>query len=501
MSTFSVKLTAKPADRNIGLSWTLPRNFKNSNNYKLNYIIGRSQMSNSEVGGLELLFSSNSSKYIFRNDISNNTKDLLNNYPYGLYLTAYDISGIPYESNRISSAPVGKNNGILLTPSIGEESINLNWTFKTGRSSVDNYYYIYLVSNVTKLSDFVSKNNTNGIIYDTDPITTNNYLVEDLSNNTSYGLFLTTQDASYNTIQSDLFFVTPSNGIVLTAKPSNQKVILSWKFNKGFASSTRYSFLMQRNVTNLDEFYDPTFFPEFTNLTNTYNYGPKDNNVSYGFVLLSYDASNNQQWHSNVVFSIPVPEQNIKVTGTAGDKKISLKWTFSKTATTDKIYKIYDISNVEIESFTDISNTKIYNLTDLSNNISYGLYLKTQDLSGEYISNKIFVTPKPAETLTLTGKANVRKIDLSWKFKNNVITSDTNYDLYYVANAKTAAQFNNGTVLNINFTDISNKSYQFNQDISGNDLSGNVSYGMYLHTQDASNNEFISKIIFATPKR
>jgi hypothetical protein len=258
---------------------------------------------------------------------------------------------------------------------------------------------------------------------------------------------------------------------------------------------------MQRNVTNLDEFYDPTFFPEFTNLTNTYNYGPKDNNVSYGFVLLSYDASNNQQWHSNVVFSIPVPEQNIKVTGTAGDKKISLKWTFNKTATTDKIYKIYDISNVEIESFTDISNTKIYNLTDLSNNISYGLYLKTQDLSGEYISNKNFVTPKPAETLTLTGKADVRKIDLSWKFKNNVITSDTNYDLYYVANAKTAAQFNNGTVLNINFTDISNKSYQFNQDISGNDLSGNVSYGMYLHTQDASNNEFISKTIFATPKR
>jgi hypothetical protein len=144
----------------------------------------------------------------------------------------------------------------------------------------------------------------------------------------------------------------------------------------------------------------------------------------------------------------------------------------------------------------------MYNLTDLSNNISYSLYLRTQDLSGDYISNKITVTPKPSETITLTGKAGVRKIDLSWAFKNKVITSNTNYRLYYAPNVKTTAQFyNGGPIFNINFTDISNKSYTFDKDINDVDLSGNVSYGMYLHTQDASNNEFISKTIFVTAKK
>jgi hypothetical protein len=508
MSTYSIKLTAKPADRNIGLSWTLPRNFKNSNNYTLHYFLGIPQLPNFQLdsltGGMELLFTSNSSKYVFINDISNNTKGLLNSYPYGLYLTAYDISGVAYESNRISSAPVGKNNGILLTTTNAESSINLNWTFKNGISSKDNYYVIYLVPDVTKQSNFVSKY---GSLYDTDPITNNTYLIEDLSNNISYGLFVATTDVSgYLLRQSDLLFVTPTNGIKLTAKPLNYKVNLSWTFNKGFISSTNYRIICQPNAYKLEDFISP-FSINFSTSSFTRDFGQLEDTCSYGIQLISLDASNNEVWHSNVVFSIPLPEQNMKVTGTVGDKKISLKWKFNKTDTTDGGYFIYYVPNVSnitefnnntplTHLFDDISNTKMYDFTGLANNISYGLYLHAQDDNGAYISNIIFVTPQPSETITLTGKAGVRKIDLSWTFKNKVITSDTNYDLYYVPNAKNATQFKNGPLLNINFTDISNKSYQFNQDISGN-----VSYGMYLHTQDASNNEFISKTIFVTAKK
>ena len=434
--TENLVLTATGGTGNITLKLsTLDKSILD--NYNLSYEANPDLSSNDISGSDNFDFTPVKGSYVFNNDLTNQLplKNLISNLPYRLKVSA-DLSSnnaINYISKSITASATNKSYDIKLNSPLADGKINLDWTFNNNKSSATDEYNFYFVPNVKKITDFVKSRVlfksthtiadisassdiwTEGLVdYNNEPYTGG------IQNGITYGLFIQTTDVNGNNIQSDVIFVTPSNGLVLTAKPLNQRIDINWTLNKGFVTNNTYKLKYVPAVNTIAQFKAAIvaqsemnkIFTISGSSTKSYILNTEDddgrlqNNISYGLQLGSTDLTNNE-YYSNIIFITPLPAQTITLTGKAGNRQILTTWKFSsKTAplhqntytlnyipyvTKDTEFNAA-IANIVVDDFVDISNGK-YNLTDLSNNVSFGLYLKTQDISGEYISKKIYVKP------------------------------------------------------------------------------------------------------------
>ncbi len=352
-------------------------------------------------------------------DISYTKSGLTNGSLYIFLVRAFNGElGSEYTSaNHVTAKPIAAP---LATISAGDQSATLKWNAVTGATR----YYIYSYDTATMkyteitntaATSYTKTSLTNGVTYI--------YLVR-VYNGTSYSAYTSANHVS----------VKPISAPTVIATAGDKSVTLKWNAVPG---ATKY-YIYSYNSAN----------KTYTTLTNTstisYIKTGLTNGTAYTFLVRAYNGiSYSAYTTADHVTAKPIAAP--MVTATAGDQKVTLKWSAVTGATK---YYIYSYSP-STKKYTEITNTSstIYTKTGLSNDTTYIFLVRSYNgVSYSDYTSANHISVKPIAAPIVTATAGDRSVTLKW----NAVSGATRYYVY---------SYNSVSNAYVNLTDTTTTSY------------------------------------------
>lgn len=383
---------------------------------------------------------------------------------YQFYVRALDAAGnVSANSNTASittpdtQAPTAATN--LSASSITRTSFTLGWTAATDNVGVTGYD-IY----------------QNNVKINTALVTTTNYAVSGLAENTSYSYYVQARDAAGNTSSSSPLSVTtlpppdtqaPTAPTALsTANITQSSVQLSW------AAATD-----NVGVTGYDVYQNGVKVNSANITTTTYTTTGLSANVSYTFYVVAKDAAGNLSVASNSVNIItPDTQAPNAPTGLTASNITSTGATINWNAATDNVgVTSYDVFQNGVKINSTAITTLSYIVTGLTQATTYSFTVKASDAAGNISASSSVLTvstpdvqaPNAPSALTYSGLT-ATGVTLSWTAATDNV-GVTGYDVYRNS-------------VKINSSPVTSTSYS----VTG--LTASTAYSFYVQARDAAAN-------------
>jgi beta-N-acetylglucosaminidase/fibronectin type 3 domain-containing protein/uncharacterized protein YraI len=283
------------------------------------------------------------------------------------------LRGSAYSTvNHVSAIPIATPK---LTATAGDSKVTLKWNAVTGAT----FYRVYTYNAATKAYKIIA----------TPTASTLTYTHTGLTNGTTYTYlvrgFNALSGSAYSTVNhvSAIPITTPK----LTATAGDAKVTLKWNAVTG---ATEYRLYTYNNTTKA---YTRIATP--TASTLTYTHTGLTNGTTYTYLVRGFNALSGSAYSTiNHVSAIPIATP--KLTATAGDTKVTLKWTSVVGATEYRVYTYNTTTKAYTRIATPSASELTYIHTGLTNGTTYTYLVRGfNTLSGSAfsIANHVSATP------------------------------------------------------------------------------------------------------------
>ena len=265
-------------------------------------------------------------------------------------------------------------------------------------------------------------------------ITTPEYIVNGLTNNTSYIFGVQSYNGYAWSDLSDVSTAAPVDIDVnnVTATAGNKSVKVTWQ---SFGVDESYRVYVYENGEVKDYFDTTEASYTVTDLTN---------GTEYGFAVEAFlNGMYTCHEEADIVYAQPVNDIIVEnVEAVAGDCEVTITWDEAEYATKYAVYMVdEDISVCLDDEITDTS----YTVTELTNGTEYGFYVMAFADEWSEASETVYATPKlltvPQNVEAVAGN---KKVTITWDEVENA----TKYAVYIYIDGKY-------TCLDSNITDTS----------------------------------------------
>ncbi len=302
--------------------------------------------------------------------------NLTNGKKVGFLVRAFNGNiGSPFTvADVVYTTPFGALAKPVVTAAAGSGQVTVKWNAVSGAASYRVYRYV-----------------NNQYIY-LKEITGTSYTDTGLANGTKYGYLVRAFNGSTGSAYTtaDIVYATPFGSLakpVVKATAGNASVTLKWN---AVANAEKYRVYRYENGT----------YTALVNTTaTTYTVTNLANGKKVGFLVRAINGSIGSAFTaSDVVYSTPISAASVSkpsVTATAGNGKVTLRWSAVSGATSYRIYIYYKETN----SYQYLLETPLVgwcDVTQLQNGRSYGFLIRAfkENTGSPYTSADIvYATP------------------------------------------------------------------------------------------------------------